>query len=343
MEYKYVDYNALVKYTQSLKEWATADHLKLSSSSPDTILDKINIFDSFAINSTKFSDQTLSNGMRNIILHAKNLMMSSSSNQSIAEAIEQLSENIPDNFLTGDGKANRFAIFSSETTLEPSSIFFINTVSSPNDYKYLRNDGTWAEISAGSSYNIATTTTAGLVKPYSVIATPTINNLTSTSGRYYHVQMDSSGKMFVNIPWTSSTVTGGGISYDVTDTYDASSITIGGSGTSNSFRAGTINAIGKYMITGMCSLYVNSGSIIPSGGITGSVIIQLLHGSTVITQLTWSSNQSVVPFYIPICIRGYYNKTSTTSEAITMKISVQSDTTGTIGVSGRHTMIEAFT
>lgn len=52
-----------------------------------------------------------------------------------------------------------------------------------------------------STYTIATATTAGLVKPVSVITKPTINSTTTTSGRYYSVQMSSDGAMFVNVPW----------------------------------------------------------------------------------------------------------------------------------------------
>ena len=56
-----------------------------------------------------------------------------------------------------------------------------------------------------TTYNIATTTTAGLVKPYSVIARPTMNPVTSTAGKYYHVQMVSDGNMLVNVPWQNTT------------------------------------------------------------------------------------------------------------------------------------------
>lgn len=50
-----------------------------------------------------------------------------------------------------------------------------------------------------STYTIATSTTAGLVKPYSVIARPSVINVDST-GSYYAVQMSSDGLMFVNVP-----------------------------------------------------------------------------------------------------------------------------------------------
>lgn len=56
-----------------------------------------------------------------------------------------------------------------------------------------------------SSYSIATESTAGLVKPISVIEKPALNAITTTSDRYYSVQMSSDGSMFVNVPWVEST------------------------------------------------------------------------------------------------------------------------------------------
>lgn len=56
-----------------------------------------------------------------------------------------------------------------------------------------------------TTYSIATASTAGLVKPASVITKPIINSASTTSGKYYHVQMSSDGNMFVNVPWTNTT------------------------------------------------------------------------------------------------------------------------------------------
>lgn len=58
-----------------------------------------------------------------------------------------------------------------------------------------------------TTYVIATASKAGLVKPASVITKPTINTATTTSGKYYHVQMSSDGAMFVNVPWTDNNTT----------------------------------------------------------------------------------------------------------------------------------------
>ena len=55
-----------------------------------------------------------------------------------------------------------------------------------------------------TTYSIATASTAGLVKPVSVITKPTLQSVTTTAGRYYQVQMSSDGNMFVNVPWTDT-------------------------------------------------------------------------------------------------------------------------------------------
>lgn len=62
------------------------------------------------------------------------------------------------------------------------------------------------------AYSIATSSVAGLVKPYSVITKPSINSVSTTSGKYYHVQMSSDGAMFVNVPWTDNNTTYGNAS-----------------------------------------------------------------------------------------------------------------------------------
>lgn len=55
-----------------------------------------------------------------------------------------------------------------------------------------------------TTYGIANASTAGLVKPISVITKPTINTATTTSGKYYPIQMSSDGNMFVNVPWSNT-------------------------------------------------------------------------------------------------------------------------------------------
>lgn len=63
----------------------------------------------------------------------------------------------------------------------------------------------WSDTN--TTYSIATASTAGLVKPISVITKPTLQGATTTSGRYYSVQMSSDGNMFVNVPWSDTNTT----------------------------------------------------------------------------------------------------------------------------------------
>ena len=58
-----------------------------------------------------------------------------------------------------------------------------------------------------TTYSVATASTPGLVKPVSVITKPTLNSVTTTSGKYYQVQMSSDGNMFVNVPWSDTNTT----------------------------------------------------------------------------------------------------------------------------------------
>lgn len=58
------------------------------------------------------------------------------------------------------------------------------------------------------TYAIATTTVAGLVKPKKVLTSaPTTNEASETAGKWYQVDMDSTGAMYVNVPWSNSTYT----------------------------------------------------------------------------------------------------------------------------------------
>lgn len=53
-----------------------------------------------------------------------------------------------------------------------------------------------------TTYSKATASTLGLVKVGAVRTSAiTTNSATSTSGRYYAVEIDSNGKLFVNVPW----------------------------------------------------------------------------------------------------------------------------------------------
>lgn len=82
---------------------------------------------------------------------------------------------------------------------------------------FLRNDGTWATPTGTYTISVATNTALGGVKPWyyhSKASTGpttgtdstavTVNAITTASGKYYAVESDSNGRLFVNVPWSNS-------------------------------------------------------------------------------------------------------------------------------------------
>ena len=84
---------------------------------------------------------------------------------------------------------------------------------------YLKEDGTWG--TPGGTYSLPTAKydTLGGLKPWysttgaSTLAsgsagantsTPSINARSSTAGKYYAVEIDKNGRLFVNVPWTNT-------------------------------------------------------------------------------------------------------------------------------------------
>ena len=89
--------------------------------------------------------------------------------------------------------------------------------------KYLREDGAWVTPpDTNTTYSAAQTSKLGIVKVfnfYNTVATyaggtisqspdstntRSINSISSTAGRYYGVEADKDGKLFVNVPWTDT-------------------------------------------------------------------------------------------------------------------------------------------
>lgn len=75
------------------------------------------------------------------------------------------------------------------------------------DGHILQWDGTnnlWKNVHLSVTANPATASALGGIMVGSVLSsTPSINTISSTAGRYYYVQCDSTGLAFVNVPWTS--------------------------------------------------------------------------------------------------------------------------------------------
>ena len=62
-------------------------------------------------------------------------------------------------------------------------------------------------IQGGGPLSPATATDLGGIIVGSVISTPTLESISTTTNRYYQIQCDANGKAFVNVPWTGG---GGG-------------------------------------------------------------------------------------------------------------------------------------
>lgn len=115
------------------------------------------------------------------------------------------------------------------------------------------------------SLPIATSSTLGGVKPLktrtssmtfsgsqsSTSSTGTVNDFTTTSGRYYAVEADVNGRLFVNVPWTDNNTVyspGTGISFSGTTINHSNSITAATAGSTTTTTAsgtyGTLTVVG---------------------------------------------------------------------------------------------------
>lgn len=114
----------------------------------------------------------------------------------------------------GSGTTNYLAKFTAEGTIGNAGDIAIGS----DTTKFLRNDGTWATPSGTFSLAVATYTTLGGVKPFksysgaasgitasSGTTAPAVNALSTTTGRYYAVEIDKDGRLFVNVPWAANT------------------------------------------------------------------------------------------------------------------------------------------
>lgn len=92
----------------------------------------------------------------------------------------------------------------------------------------------------------ASTSTGGVVKVHGVKTTKvTVNSSTTTSGRYYPVELNTDGKAFVNVPWSNTTYSGEkGISLNGTKFGHENAITAG----TASGSTGTLGFSGSFTI-----------------------------------------------------------------------------------------------
>lgn len=154
----------------------------------------------------------------------------------------------------------------------------------------------WTDTNTNTTYSIATASTAGLVKPVSVITKPTLNSVTTTSGKYYQVQMSSDGNMFVNVPWSDTNTNTN--YYHTTGTWSGLTYTA----TAN----GGAGALAFTIPTGTTSTTVAVGnhthSYLPlSGGtLTGNVLLSNSNAQGSQPNFKWKTINSKTP-YIGYC------------------------------------------
>lgn len=96
--------------------------------------------------------------------------------------------------------------------------------------------------------------------------TPTIAAKTTTSGRYYAVEADKNGVLFVNVPWSNTNTTysaGTGLSLSGT-TFSVSTVPVGNGGTGATDKSGARTNLG-----------ITSGPSLPSSGSPGDIFFLL--------------------------------------------------------------------
>lgn len=161
-----------------------------------------------------------------------------------------------------------------------------------------------------NNIDLANTTAAGIVKVTNKLSSS--QTLTSTNGstadRFYGVQMDKDGKIFVNIPWTDTKVTAVGNHYTPSG---GSAATTTSSGTTLTWNSNVITGITKDAaghITGVTTSALpsnpnttytfeggtNSFSVTPSGGTKQTVNITPSITNNVTYTGTLTANQVAV-------------------------------------------------
>lgn len=134
-----------------------------------------------------------------------------------ASGIVALTSNIPD--ISGKIDTAGTGLSKSGTTLNHSNSVTAQTTQAVYPIKidaqgHISAYGT--AVTIPTVPGIATNTTAGLVKPWyywqqsstgptagTVNSSATVNARSATAGRYYPIEIDKDGRMFVNVPWTN--------------------------------------------------------------------------------------------------------------------------------------------
>ena len=221
------------------------------------------------------------------------------------------------NNVTGTGTSGSLAKWNGAHTLTDGPAF------SSGGTGFLKEDGTWG--TPGGTYSLPTAkyNTLGGVKPaYSSTnaatlttaaatntTTPTIAAKTTTSGRYYGVEADKNGILFVNVPWTNVNS-----SYLISE----SDPIFSASAAANITSSDITNWNGKTSNTGTVTSVKVQGSngLTGSGTVTTSGTITISHDDTSSQASSSNSGRTYVQS-ITLDTYGHVTGISTASETVT--------------------------
>lgn len=136
-----------------------------------------------------------------------------------------------------------------------------------------KNDITALGIPAqDTTYGIATTSTAGLVKPSSVIAKPSVNSPSTEEGKYYPVQMSGDGAMFVNVPWQNTPGSDTKVTQKATSSNGAFNLLLAQTSGNTSEETGSVNKAPGLTYNPSTKALSAGGALTAGGAVTGSTI-----------------------------------------------------------------------
>lgn len=136
-----------------------------------------------------------------------------------------------------------------------------------------KNDITALGIPAqDTTYGIATTSTAGLVKPSSVIAKPSVNSPSTEEGKYYPVQMSSDGAMFINVPWQNTQGSDTKVTQKATSSNGAFNLLLAQTSGNTSEETGSVNKASGLTYNPSTKALSAGGALTAGGAVTGSTI-----------------------------------------------------------------------
>lgn len=211
-------------------------------------------------------------------------------------------------------------------TASADSVSFSASLTSGTKVGTITINGTatdlYCQTNTNTTYSIAKYGTSGLVKPaYSTTGTasltttsqaysnsPTIAARTTTSGRYYGVEIDSAGRLFVNVPWTDTNTNttysaGTGISLSGTTFSNAGVRSISTGSTNGTISVNTGGASAEVAVKGLGSAAYTASTAYAAASHTHSYAGSSSAGGAATSATTvygtLTNPTSVTNYYIP--------------------------------------------